>query len=384
MPTVVQSASGLVAQAEATTLNYANTSSVNGKDLKASAKKRRFQEIFPRLKAELVDAFKASNMPTDATEWFDRNLEYNVPYGKLNRGISVVDTVEIIRGVPLDDEEYYKAATLGWCVELLQSMFLVSDDIMDASITRRGQPCWYRLPQVGNIAINDAFLLESCIYFLLKKQFRSAPYYLDLLELLHETTFQTEMGQLVDLITAPEEHVDLNRFSLEKHQYIVIYKTAFYSFYLPVALGMYMAGITDSALFEHAKKILIPLGEYFQVQDDYLDCYGAPEFIGKIGTDILDNKCSWNINIALKYATADQRKVLDENYGQKNAECEKRVKQVFEEIGVERRYKEYQEDAYKRISGLIDELDETPSGDSPVLKRQVFRAFLEKIYGRTK
>jgi farnesyl diphosphate synthase len=169
-----------------------------------------------------------------------------------------------------------------------------------------------------------------------------------------------------------------------RHQYIVIYKTAYYSFYLPVALGMYMAGMTDPKLFEKAKNILIPLGEYFQVQDDYLDCYGAAELIGKIGTDILDNKCSWNVNVALKYATPEQRRILDENYGQKNADCEKRVKDVFEEIGVERRYKEYQEEAYKKISGLIDELDETPHGNAPVLKRQVFRAFLEKIYGRTK
>jgi len=385
MPTVVQNGTTQQQQSDSNNVNYANTpSTVKGSDLKTSAKKRRFQDVFPLLKEELVQLFKDYKMPTDATEWFARNLEYNVPYGKLNRGVSVVDTLEIIRGAPMDDKDYFNAATLGWCVELLQSMFLVSDDIMDASITRRGQPCWYKLPQVGNVAINDAFLLESCIFILLKRRFRSAPYYVDLIELFHETTFQTEMGQLVDLITAPEEHVDLDKFSLEKHQFIVIYKTAYYSFYLPVALGMYMAGITDPKLFDHAKKILIPLGEYFQVQDDYLDCYGSPEFIGKIGTDILDNKCSWNVNIALKYGTPEQRKILDENYGQKNAECEKRVKQVFEEVGVERRYMAYQEEAVGQISKLIDELDETPSGNSPVLKKQVFRAFLDKIYGRTK
>lgn len=70
-------------------------------------------------------------------------------------------------------------------------------------------------------------------------------------------------------------------------------------------------GISDPAAYELALSILLPLGEYFQVQDDYLDCYGAPEVIGKIGTDILDNKCSWNVNTALKYATPEQRKILD-------------------------------------------------------------------------
>lgn len=31
-----------------------------------------------------------------------------------------------------------------------------------------------------------------------------------------QTTFQTELGQLIDLITAPEDSVDLSKFSLEK------------------------------------------------------------------------------------------------------------------------------------------------------------------------
>ena len=103
----------------------------------------------------------------------------------------------------------------------------------------------------------------------------------------------------------------MSQFSLERHQLIVIYKTAYYSFYLPVALAMYHVGLSSPALHEQAKSILIPLGEYFQVQDDYLDCFGTPEQIGKIGTDILDNKCSWCVNTALKKCNAEQRKLLD-------------------------------------------------------------------------
>jgi farnesyl diphosphate synthase len=79
-------------------------------------------------------------------------------------------------------------------------------------------------------------------------------------------TYQTELGQLLDLLTAPEDSVDLSKFSLEKHSFIVTYKTAFYSFYLPVALAMYMAGVSDEKNLRQARDVLIPLGEYFQIQ----------------------------------------------------------------------------------------------------------------------
>ncbi|CEQ41641.1 SPOSA6832_03378, partial [Sporobolomyces salmonicolor] len=393
--------------------------------MSSAHKREQFLSVWPDLSKELVDYCKGENMPQEAVEWFQRvrsspprraravqannrpavaRLQHSrrfvafwspragscgvltkhgrAPTGKLNRGISVVDTVEILKGSALTPDEYKKAAILGWCIELLQAYFLVADDMMDQSITRRGQPCWYRVENVGNIAINDAFMLEAAIYYLLKKHFRQEKYYVDLLELFHETTFQTELGQLIDLITAPEDHVDLSKFSLEKHHLIVVYKTAYYSFYLPVALALHMSGVQSPAAFQKALDILIPMGEYFQVQDDYLDCYGTPEQIGKIGTDILDNKCSWLINAALGKASAAQRKVLDENYGVKSSESEAKVKAVYRELELARLFEEYEAESYTRINGLINEIPEHGSDDG--LQRAVFTEFLSKVYKRQK
>ncbi|TBU55970.1 isoprenoid synthase domain-containing protein [Dichomitus squalens] len=305
---------------------------------------------------------------------YPQNLDYNVTGGKLNCGMSVVDSVEILNGRKLTDDEYFKAALLGWGVEFLQAYYFVSDDMTDQSITRRGQPCWYRVEAVNLLAINDAYLLEGSNYYLLKKHFRSEPYYVYLLDVFHDTTFQTDIGQLIDLITAPEDNIDLSKFSLAKHQKIVIFKTAYYSFYLP-ALAMYMCGIPHSSTndpYELAQKILVPLGEYFQAQDDFLDFAAPPEVLGKVGTDIIDNKCSWCVNTALAIMMPAQRKA-----------AEARVKELYEEIGIRERYAEYEEGAYKRIIGLIETIPtegaDVGAGDVK-LKREVFKVFLDKIY----
>lgn len=263
--------------------------------------------------------------------------------------------------------------------ELLQAFFLVSDDIMDSSVTRRGEPCWYRRSDVGMIAINDGFLLESSIFSLLKKHFRTHPAYVDLIELFHEVTYQTELGQLCDLITAPEDHVDLDNFNLEKFTFIVIYKTAYYSFYLPVALALHYLQLATPENLRQAHDILIPLGEYFQAQDDFLDVFGKPEQIGKIGTDIQDNKCSWVVNHALKRCSPEQRKVLDECYGRKDSALEAKVKDVFNELDLVKVYHEFEEEQVTKIKGMIDSVDESAG-----LKKEVFEAFLSKIHKRDK
>lgn len=229
------------------------------------------------------------------------------------------------------------------------------------------------------VAINDSFIIESSIFIILRKFFRSAPYYTDLMDLFHEVKFQTELGQCLDLLTAPEDKVNLDAFNFQKYYYIVRYKTAFYSFYLPVACALILADLATEKTLQQAKDVLIPLGEYFQVQDDYLDCYGDPDFIGKIGTDIKDNKCGWLINKALEIVTPEQRQLLDTHYGKKDDESEKKVKELYKELDVAGHYHKYEQDSIKEIEGLIEKVDESTG-----MKREVLTGFLKKIAGRTK
>merc|ERR1711977_86149 len=338
-----------------------------------------FEAVFPRLREDLKEHCTHYKLPEQALKWFEQSLTHNSLGGKCNRGLSVVDTTQLLLARDLSQDEYFHAAALGWMIELLQAFFLVSDDIMDSSKTRRGQPCWYLMPNVGMIAINDAFMLESSIYLLLKKYFKQEKCYVDLMELFHEVTFQTELGQACDLLTAPEEHVDLNNFSMQKYTFIVIYKTAYYSFYLPVALALHYLRLATPQNLKQAHDILIPLGEYFQIQDDYLDAFGDPAVIGKIGTDIKDNKCGWLINQALSICTPEQRRLLDENYGQKDDAKEARVKELYNELQLEKRYQDYEEKRVGEIRQMIAGVDESEG-----LKRGVFEVFLAKIYKRSK
>ncbi|CAD7701112.1 unnamed protein product [Ostreobium quekettii] len=250
--------------------------------------------------------------PSFATEWLSKMLDYNVPGGKLNRGMAVFDVVKSIKGKEaITWSDVNKANTLGWCIEWLQAFFLVADDIMDNSITRRGQPCWYRQPNVGLVAFNDSIILDVCIYRILHKTFASEPCYLRVLEVFHEVTAQTAHGQMLDMITAsPPGERNFDRYTMDNYMNIITFKTAYYSFYLPVACGLLMSGVEKPEAFELARNILIPMGQYFQIQDDVLDCFADPAVLGKIGTDVQDNKCSWLICQALQRASPEQKQHL--------------------------------------------------------------------------
>ncbi|XP_067094201.1 farnesyl pyrophosphate synthase [Osmerus mordax] len=337
-----------------------------------------FEAQFQELVTELTEKDLTDAVLADALNRLREVLIYNAPGGKRNRGLSVICSLrELVPPTELTHDTVQRALLVGWCIELLQAFFLVADDIMDASVTRRGQPCWYKRDGVGLDAINDSYLLEGAIYRLLRRHCREQPYYLHLLELFMETSFQTELGQALDLMTAPPGQIDLNRFSMERYKAIVKYKTAFYSFYLPVAAAMYMAGIQSEEEHNNAKHILLEMGEFFQIQDDYLDCYGDSAVTGKIGTDIQDNKCSWLVVTALGVMTSEQRAELESCYGRHDDASVEKVKALYDTLQMPALYRQHEEDSYQRLQKLI-------ALHAQSLPHAVFLNFAKKIYKRNK
>lgn len=334
-----------------------------------------FDDVVETLMSDISFTF---DLPDDALQYLRKVVTYNVPHGKLNRGLAVFQCYKEFCAAdspPTSDDEH-RAHLLGWCVELLQAFFLVADDIMDDSHTRRGQPCFYRLPEIGLNAINDSLILETMIYRLLHLKFASDPNYSHLVALFRDIAYTTEMGQLLDLTSQPKGITDFSRFTDDALARIYRYKTSHYTFYLPVALGMRLAGVADDACYATARRICLQMGHYFQAQDDFLDAFGDPAVTGKVGTDIEDNTCTWLIVQALKRCSDKQRTVLQDNYGRKEAECVDRVKQMYREIGLEEAFAEFEQQSYQTMREMIDQVDNMPVG--------AFEFLLGKIHKRDK
>jgi len=134
--------------------------------------------------------------------------------------------------------------------------------------------------------------------------------------------------------------------------------------------------MTDPELKRQVEKVTLEIGHFFQVQDDYLDCFGDTEVTGKIGTDIQDCKCSWLFVTALEKATPVQREVILANYGQDEESKITAVKNIYLEMGLPDLYQKYEEESYNLITTHIQQM-------SPALPKRLFNEMLAKIYHRS-
>ncbi|KAJ0508585.1 putative transferase [Helianthus annuus] len=206
--------------------------------------KSKFLQVYDSIKSDLLHD-PAFEFDDDSRQWVERMIDYNVPGGKMTRGLSVLDSYKLLKGESeLTDDELFLACALGWCIEWMQGYIVLHDDIVDGSHIRRGQPCWFRIPEVNMIAVNDGALLSNHVRRILKKNFHGKAYYAHLLDLFNEVELQTIYGQMIDATTTNllERKISQNILCFCNNRRIMQYKSSYYSFYLPVACALLLLG----------------------------------------------------------------------------------------------------------------------------------------------
>lgn len=72
---------------------------------------------------------------------------------------------------------------------------------------------------------------------------------------------------------------------------------------------------SDENVFNDIKDISNEIGHYYQVQNDFLDCFAEPGVLNKPGTDIEDGKCTWLAALTMELGDDQQRKIMETCYG---------------------------------------------------------------------
>ncbi|CAG8012954.1 unnamed protein product [Penicillium salamii] len=307
---------------------------------------------------------------------YKKCLLINTQGGKLHRCWTVLDTAQTLQCGGLTTAQTKDLMVLGWLVEILNAGYLIWDDIMDGSLTRRGKPCWYRREEIGLMSINDACLLTSSVFVVLKTHFKTHPAYHDLVDMFRETALQIEIGQSYDLLTASKDYGGLSQFTRDKYNFIIERKTAYYTSYTPLALPLVYLQLATPRNLSELYRVALSLGQYYQVRNDYLDVFGDPEVTGKAGSDIQENKLTWLVLEALERCDEDQKKVLKTFYGSSEDEGVAKVLAVFVELDLDHVYQVWKQGKIAAIREMIESVDESEG-----LNRNIFNVFLSKLEG---
>ncbi|EUD67134.1 farnesyl pyrophosphate synthase [Plasmodium inui San Antonio 1] len=297
-------------------------------------------------------------------------FDYNCLGGKNNRGILVILIYEYVKNRDINNSEWEKAACLAWCIEILQASFLVADDIMDKGETRRNKYCWYLLKDVETKnAVNDILMLYNSIYKLIEIYLRNESCYVDVLSTFRDVTLKTIIGQHLDTNIFSDKYSDVNReidvnninvpeqpvinmklINFKVYKNIVIHKTAYYSFFLPIMCGMLLAGISiDNLIYKKIEDISMLMGEYFQIHDDYLDIFGDSTKTGKVGSDIQNNKLTWPLVKTFEVCSESDKIKIVKNYGKNNLACVKIIDSIYEQYKIKKHYENYEKAQKEKI-----------------------------------
>lgn len=244
-------------------------------------------------------------------------------------------------------------------LELLQTYFLIHDDIMDEDATRRGGPSAHVAladssgdPQIGR---NLAILAGDCA---------AALHQIILSRIETPDSVQRRVGRIfadmhMDVIMGQVHDVLENTDPME----IASHKTASYTTVGPLSAGAVLGGADDEAV-EILARAGRPLGIAFQLRDDLLGTFGDEAQTGKpVGTDIRLGKHTFVIRTALAQADARQRALLEETLGNAQAGAEEleQAQRIIESTGARRSCEERIEEMASRFAQVIRAGDYAPA-----------------------
>lgn len=259
----------------------------------------------------LPDMLPADLSP-DAHDALAKLREYTLRPGKRIRGALAAAAYDQAAGTALGAP----GLAIGVALELLQSYLLIIDDVMDRSVSRRGQPTVHRLymqepgrritpREADMLAVNVGLIAQHAANLALLAAPETPAHIASALRQVHTNIAATGFGQLDDLVQTPQRPV---RRAAVIRKYRL--KSSYYTFINPLQAGLALAGKDDGPLQERVERFGAAAGIAFQLHDDYLGIFGTAA-TGKPNTDdIREGKYTLLMQHALAHAAPDDARTL--------------------------------------------------------------------------
>lgn len=166
-------------------------------------------------------------------------------------------------------------------LEMYHNFTLLHDDVMDKAPDRRGRPTVH-VKWNDNVAILSGDAMQALAYQLIAQTPSVA--LRDVINLFNTTNIEIGEGQQLDM-----EFETRNDVTVPEYIEMIRLKTS-----VLVGCALKMGALIAGAPAKDAQTLYdfgVNIGLAFQLQDDWLDCWGDPKTFGKrIGGDILCNK----------------------------------------------------------------------------------------------
>lgn len=214
-------------------------------------------------------------------------------------------------------------------------------------------------------SINDTFILQSLIPRLLNDAIRSKQKVFTIQKLFEDIKLRTEIGQMLDLHTVNQSDQTINYkffdalyyyysyFSLEYYMEIITNKTAYYTIFLPVYIGLVLTEKEDAYQSTMIQELCLVLGRFFQIRDDYLDVFADASVLGKEGTDIQEGKCSWVVLKVMTLCNDTDLEELKQNYGKDDIAKVNRVKEIFSKYDMKSHFETCKKESLDRCHSIL-------------------------------